>query len=93
MLFTIKSAKFAIMANEKFYSEVKLMFENYLSPKKDRLQLRVRDIAKDSILSEKNMNYAKVLFDADLNIYKIDNEGKLLKVENDNFETVVMREQ
>lgn len=67
------------------------MLESYLSPKRDKLQIRVRNIEKDEILSESQLNYSKVLFDSDLNMFKIDKEGKLVKVENDNFESVVMR--
>jgi len=81
------------MNDTKFFQEIKFLFESYLSPKKDNLQLRVRNISKDIILTEKDMNYSKVFFDSDLNMYKIDKEGKLVSVENDNFETVVMRQE
>jgi len=81
------------MSDTKFYKEIQFLFESYLSPKKDNLQLRVKNIDKDCILSEVEMNYSKVFFDADLNLFKLDKEGKLVKVENDNFETVVMRQE
>ena len=81
------------MNDEKFFQEIKFLFESYLSPKKDNLQLRVRNISKDVILTEKDMNYSKVFFDSDLNMYKIDKDSKLVAVENDNFETVVMRQE
>jgi hypothetical protein len=81
------------MSDTKFFQEIKFLFESYLSPKKDNLQLRVRNIEKDAILSESDMNYSKVFFDAELNVYKIDKEGKLTKIENDNFEAVVMRQE
>jgi hypothetical protein len=81
------------MSDKKFYKEIQFLFESYLSPKKDNLQLRVRDIKNNSILSETEMNYSKVFFDADLNLYKIDKDGKLVQVDNDNFETVVMRQE
>lgn len=82
------------MSDTKFYKEIGLLFENYLSPKKDNLQLRIKDIDKNLILQESNtMNYTKVLFDSDLNIYKINKEGKVIKIESDNFETVVMRQE
>lgn len=81
------------MNDDKFFQEIKFLFESYLSPKKDNLQLRVRNISKDVILTEKDMNYSKVFFDSDLNMYKIDKDGKLVAVENDNFETVVMRQE
>jgi hypothetical protein len=81
------------MSDTKFYKEIQFLFESYLSPKKDKLQLRVKNLEKDSILSDTEMNYSKVFFDADLNLYKIDKDGKIVKVENDNFETVVMRQE
>lgn len=81
------------MSDEKFYKEIKFMFEEYLSPKKDRLQIRVKNIEKDSILSEKEMNYSKVFFDSELNMYKIGKDGNLERVDNDNFEAVIMKQE
>jgi hypothetical protein len=81
------------MSDEKFYKEIKFMFEEYLSPKKDRLQIRVKNIEKDSILSEKEMNYSKVFFDSELNMYKIGKDGNLERVDNDNFEAIVMKQE
>lgn len=81
------------MSDTKFYQEIKLLFESYLTPTKDNLQLRVRNIEKNSILSDTEMNYSKVFFDSELNLYKIDKDGKLVKVDNDNFETVVMKQE
>ena len=56
------------MNDTKFFQEIKFLFESYLTPKKDSLQLRVRNISKDVILTEKDMNYSKVFFDSDLNM-------------------------
>lgn len=81
------------MSDKQFYKDVQFIFEEYLSPKKDNLQLRVRDVSKGRIMPVESMNYSKVFFDCDLNIYKIDKEGKLIKVENDDFEAVVMRQE
>jgi len=81
------------MSDTKFYKEITFLFESYLSPKKDNLQLRVRNIKQNSVLSETDMNYSKVFFDSDLNVYKINKEGKLTKIEDDNFEAVVMRQE
>lgn len=94
MHFTLISDKFAIMSDEKFFEEIDFMFESHLSPKRDKLQLRIKDVTNDSILEEsKSMNYSKVLFDSDLNIYKLDANGKPVLVENANFETVVMKQK
>lgn len=81
------------MSDEKFYKEVQFLFENYLSPKKDKLQIRIKDEKKNLILSETDMNYSKVFFDSELNIYKLDKEGKIIRVDNENFEAVVMRQE
>lgn len=81
------------MSDKKFYKEIQFLFESYLTPKRDRLQLRVKNIEKDSILSNEEINYSKVFFDTELNLYKLDKTGKLIKVENDNFESVVMKQE
>lgn len=79
--------------DEKFYQEIKFIFESHLSPKRDNLQIRIKNIDNNRILSETDMNYSKVLFDSELNILKIDKEGKIVKIDNDNFEAVVMRQE
>jgi hypothetical protein len=81
------------MSDEKFFKEIDFLFETFLSPKKDRLQIRVKNIEKNSILSEKEMNYSKVFFDSQLNIYKIGKDGNIERVDNENFEAVVMRQE
>lgn len=81
------------MSDEKFFKEIDFLFETYLSPKKDRLQIRVKNIEKNVILSEKEMNYSKVFFDSQLNIYKIGKDGNIERVDNENFEAVVMRQE
>lgn len=81
------------MSDENFFKEIDFLFETYLSPKKDRLQICIRNIEKNFILSEKEMNYSKVFFDSQLNIYKIGKDGNIERVDNENFETVVMRQE
>lgn len=81
------------MSDTKFYKEIQFLFETYLSPKKDNLQIRVKNMEKNSILSESELNYSKVFFDSDLNMYKIGKSGSLERVDNDNFEAVVMRQE
>lgn len=81
------------MSDEKFFEEIKFLFESYLSPKRDKLKLRIKNVPIEKILNISDMNYSKVFFDSDLNIYKLDKDGKLQMVENDDFETVVVREQ
>lgn len=81
------------MKDAKFYQEIKFLFESYLSPKKDKLKIQVKNLSKDTVLSSNDMNYSKVFFDSELNIYKIDKEGKLTMVDNEDFEAVVMRQE
>lgn len=77
------------MADTKFYEEITFLFESYLSPKRDKIKINVKDLIQDKILEY--MNYDKVFFDSELNIYKITKEGKLQRVDNENFEAVVMK--
>jgi hypothetical protein len=80
------------MSDAKFYKEIQFLFESYLSPKRDKLKVRVKDLSNDTILEHgPKMNYDKVFFDSELNIYRLDKDGKVVKVDNDNFEAVVMR--
>lgn len=79
------------MNDEKFYKEIDLMFEGHLSAKKDKLQIRIKDLSKNKILTEVDMNYSKVFFDSDLNIYKKNVDGGIELVNNDNFEAVVIK--
>lgn len=81
------------MSDTEFYKEIKFLFESYLSPKRDKLQIRIKNSDTDSILLENDMNYSKVFFDAELNIFKINKDGKIEKVDNDSFEAVVMRQE
>lgn len=58
------------MNDTTFFQEIKFLFESYLSPKRDKLQIRVKNIEKNTILESAQMNYSKVFFDSELNIYK-----------------------
>lgn len=79
------------MSDEKFYKEIDLMFEGHLSAKKDKLQIRIKNLSKNKILTEVDMNYSKVFFDSDFNIYKKNADGGIELVNNDNFEAVVTK--
>jgi hypothetical protein len=81
------------MSDNQFYKEIDFLFESYLTAKKDGLKAKIKDISKNKILEETDMNYSKVFFDTDLNIYKIDKDGALVKVENSNFEAIVLRKE
>jgi len=79
------------MSDENFYKEIDFMFESYLSAKEEKLQLKIKDISKDKILSDSDMNYSKVFFDSDLNIYKKNADGGIEIVNSDKFEAVVVK--
>jgi hypothetical protein len=79
------------MSDENFYKEIDFMFESYLSAKEEQLQVRIKDISKDKILSDSDMNYSKVFFDSDLNIYKKTIDGKIELVNSENFQAVVIK--
>jgi hypothetical protein len=79
------------MSDENFYKEIDFMFESYLSAKEEQFQIRIKDISKDKILSDTDMNYSKVFFDSDLNIYKKNIEDRIELVNNDNFQAVLTK--
>ena len=79
------------MSNENFYKEIDLMFESYLSAKKDKLQIRIKDLSKGKILSDTDMNYSKVFFDSEMNIFKRNQDGFIELVHDDKFEAVITK--
>jgi hypothetical protein len=79
------------MNNDKFYKEIDFMFESHLSAKKDKLHIRIKDVSKNVILTDVDMNYSKVFFDSDLNIYKKNADGGIELVNSDKFEAVITK--
>lgn len=73
------------MKDQDFHNKVDEMFESRL--KRDRV--RIMDIEKNRILTESDINYSLVLFDSDLNIYKLVNEQPVL-VDNPNFKALLV---
>lgn len=73
------------MEDKEFHDKVNEMFEGKLK----RYVVRIKDIANNKILTESDMNYDKVLFDSNLNIYKIDG-GIPVLVENQNFKAILL---
>ena len=65
--------------------KVDKMFEAKLK----RHIIRIKNLEEDRILTEKDMDYGRVLFDADLNIYKI-KDGVPTLVDNDNFRAMLL---
>lgn len=74
------------MENEAFHSDVDRMFESYLGQGQKPI-IRVCDNGK--VLTD--MKYHRVFFDADLNIYKKNDDGTLTKVEDPRFTAVVIK--
>lgn len=73
------------MEDEEFHNKVNDMFESRLK----KNIIRIKNIEKDKILTEEDMNYSKVVFDSNLNIYKIV-EGELILIEDDNFKAFIL---
>jgi lysine/ornithine N-monooxygenase len=73
------------MEDKEFHDKVNDMFEEKLR----RYVVRIKDVANDKILAESDMNYDRVLFDSNLNIYKIEN-GVPVLVENQNFKAILL---
>jgi hypothetical protein len=71
--------------DEKFHDKVDDMFESRLK----RHIVRIKDLENNKILSETDMDYGRVLFDSDLNIYKIV-DGTPELVENKNFKALLI---
>ena len=68
------------MEDKEFHDKVDKMFESKLR----RHIVRIKDVENNKILTEEDMDYKRVLFDSDLNIYKIV-DGVPTLVENKNF--------
>jgi hypothetical protein len=73
--------------DKDFYKEIDEIFHKELSyiPK---YVIRVKDVEKNSILTLKDMNYKKVMFDSELNMYKYENGW--IPVNNKKFQPVVI---
>lgn len=71
--------------DDDFYDKVDDMFESRLK----HYIVRIKDLKENKTLSETDMDYYKVLFDSDLNIYKIV-DGVPVLVENKNFKAFLI---
>lgn len=76
------------MEDKIFYDKADAMFEDKLKYE-ERYVIRIKDVAQNLVLE--NLNYDKMLrFDANLNIYKLKEDGSWALVENPNFKTIVV---
>ena len=73
------------MEDKEFHDKVDKMFESRLT----RHIIRIKDLENNKILTEDDMDYDKVLFDSDLNIYKT-KDGVTTLVENSNFKALLL---
>lgn len=73
------------MEDEEFHGKVDKMFESRL----ERHIVRIKDLENNKILTEDDMDYNLVLFDTNLNIYKI-KEGVPHRVDNSNFKAIML---
>lgn len=74
--------------NEQFHSEMNKIFESYLS-RGERPQILVRNKNTGQLLT--NLDYSLLLFDQHLNIYKKAEAGGFIKVDNPDFDAVVVK--
>ena len=72
---------------KKLIQEVDSFFNSTLSDPKEYI-IRIQDVTTSEILD--NINYQRILFDDNLNIYKITN-GKLELVDNPKFKAVLKK--
>ena len=74
--------------NEQFYEKVDKMFEEKLQYE-EIPTIKVRDLKEDKILE--NLDYKNLLrFDSNLDMYKIQNDGSWIKVNNPNFKPEIV---
>lgn len=73
--------------DKEFHSDMDKIFEKFLD-EPDYPQILIKDVSKNIILQD--INYSKVFFDSDLNIFKLEN-GVLKKVDNENFVAIVVK--
>lgn len=71
--------------NDEFHSDIDTIFESYLKTGEKPV---VRVMKNGRIITK--MPYEKVLFDSDLNIYKRNEDGSVVRVEDPAFKAVVI---
>jgi hypothetical protein len=74
------------MDDKNLYQEIDIMFEEYLSSG-ETPKIIIKDMKKNSVLK---IDYKKILFDSNLNIYKIE-DNKAVPVSNADFKAFVVK--
>lgn len=75
------------MSDKIFYDKVDNMFENLLKYEESPI-IRVKDLKINKILE--NLPYDKLRFDANLNMYKLLEDGSWILVNNPDFSPVIV---
>ena len=70
-----------------FFKKVDKMFEDKLAYE-DRIVIRIENVKDKTILE--NINYNYLLFDSNLNMYKLQPDGKYVKIIVDGFRPVIV---
>lgn len=73
--------------DKKYHQEIDLMFHKKLFMRE--ITIFIKDLEKNEILYD--LDYNLVVFDNNLNIYKL-KEGVLIPVDNPNFQAIVVHE-
>lgn len=73
--------------SDKFFKEVDKMFEEKLKYE-EVPTIRVKNLKTNTILE--NLNYDKVRFDVNLNMYKLMDDGSWAMVNNPDFKPVIV---
>lgn len=77
--------------NDDFFEKVDKMFEDKLKYEEVPV-IRVKSLKEDKILE--NLNYEKLLrFDSALNMYKLQNDGTWVLVNNPDFKPVIVYQE
>jgi hypothetical protein len=80
------------MNENEFMNDVDSMFKKKLEQDPE-YKILVKDKIENKIFQENDpgFNYSKVLFDRDLNIYKLNTDGTITKVESANFVAQILK--
>ncbi len=78
--------------SEKFYKRADKMFAEKLSYEPKSV-IRVRNVKDNKVLGPLDINYSKLMFDANLNMYKLGTDGEWTMVNNENFKPIVVEEK
>lgn len=72
----------------EFFQQMEDKFRQILSHRK----IAIKNTQTGQILEKEDINYNRILFDKDLNIYKINKDGQLEKVDAEKgYEAVILK--